>query len=1038
MVGCAVAHGSPVHSLVSMKFSPRFRRRALIAGVALAVAALTVVFVLPPIVKGQLEKRLSTALGRTVTVGRVRLNPATLALTLENFDVKEKTGGASFLGWTRLYVNFEAIASLASDWVLGEIELDGFHAAVAINPDGSFNFSDLLATLSPSPAASAAPGKAARPVRVGNLKVTQARVDFSDRSRPRPFTTVVGPLTFALTEFRTVGERGAPYHFAATTEAGEKLTWTGTLAADPVESRGEFSIENLILKKYTPYFEDKVRADLTDGQLTLRGRYEVNLDAKKRALRLADGELHLRGLRVNERGGSTPVVELAAFDLTGVQVDAVTLKAVVNRIALTGGQLKARREKDGAINLLGLLSPSAPAPVSPAPPASGSASAPDFTVGEIALDDFKIDLSDLAAPRPAQLALGGVKASLKNVTLADGASWPLMLAFDWAPRGRVQVSGSVTLKPALSLALEADVVALELSPLSPYLESFVNARLTQGALSASQTVQVSTAGAQPTIKLEGDVTLETFGLVDGARSEELAGFARLGLSGIKVSTAPQLSVSLAEINLVGPYARVIVNADQSINLAAIAKPAASPSAAPSTPATPGASPKIEIGRVVLADGDFSFADRSIEPNLRVALRQFGGTIGGLSSQNPARADVDLKGSVDGAGPVAISGKLDPLGANKFVDLKIDFKNVDLVPLSPYAGKFAGYELARGKLVVDTKFLLEGKKIEATNVVTLNQFTFGAPTNSAEATKLPVRLGVALLKDIDGKIVIDLPIQGSLDDPNFRIGRVVLRVVVNLLTKAAVSPFGLVGSMFGGGGDELAFQEFSPGGSELLPAETPKLDTLVKALTARPALSLGIEGGYDAEADSYALKRQKLADRVRRAVWEERRATDPGIAPPEQLVVEPAAHAAMVKKLFDAAFPPGTQFGAPLPPPPAVVAPPPPPPAGFLKRIVNTVTGKERRAHAATKVENERRAAEHEKALATAVADGLPLEEMMGRLAEATEVTENDLRALATARAQRVRDQLSGAGGIAADRLFLVQPSETKKENKGPRVFLSLQ
>ena len=1015
-----------------MNLSLRVRRRFAVALIGLALLAALVVFALPPIIKAQVEKRLTAALGRTVTVGRVRLNPATLALTLENFDLREKNGRASFLGWGRLYVNFDALASLTGDWVLSEIELDGFHSAVAINPDGSFNFSDLLAKFTAAPSASsspAAPSKPPRPVRVGSLKVAQARVDFSDRSRPHPFATVVGPLTFALTEFRTVGERGAPYHFAATTEAGEKLTWTGTLAADPVESHGEFAIENLILKKYAPYLEDKFRGDLTDGTLTLRGRYEMNLDEKKRALKLADGELHLRALRVSERTGGPSVVELPALDLTGVQADGLALKASVARVALTGGHLAVRREKDGSLNLLALLAPAAP-PAAHVTPAQ----LPDFTVGEIALKDFKIDLTDLAAPRPAQLALSALQISLKNVTLADGAVLPLALSLDWAPHGTVQIAGSVTLKPALTVDLKTEIAALEILPLSPYLEQFVNARVTQGAFSTSHTLRIAMTDGQPAVTLAGELKVEKFGLVDGAHSEELAGFASLALTGLKVATAPQLAVSLAEINLAGPYARVIVNADKSVNLASLAKSGA-PAPATATPVAPA--PQIEIARVVLADGDFSFSDRSIEPNLRVALKQFGGAVSGLSSQNFARADVNLRGSVDGAGPVAITGKLDPLGASKFVDLKVDFKNVDLVPLSPYAGKFAGYELARGQLVVDTKFLLDGKKVEATNVVTLNQFTFGSATNSPDATKLPVRLGVALLKDTEGKIVIDLPIQGSLDDPNFRIGKVVLRVVVNLLTKAAVSPFALVGSMFGGGGDELAFQEFAPGGSELLPAEAPKLDTLIKALTGRPALSLGLEGGYDAAADTYALKRQKLADRVRRRIWETRHAADPGIAPPEQLVIAPEAHAAMVKQLFDAAFPPGTRFGTPLPPPPTVAAPPPRPPAGFFQRIVNTMTGKERREQRAAKKETEQRAAEREKVVATAVAAGLPLEEMTGRLAETMEVTDNDLRALGTARAQRVRDQLI-AGHIAADRLFLTQARETAKENKGPRVFLSLQ
>jgi hypothetical protein len=387
--------------------------------------------------------------------------------------------------------------------------------------------------------------------------------------------------------------------------------------------------------------------------------------------------------------------------------------------------------------------------------------------------------------------------------------------------------------------------------------------------------------------------------------------------------------------------------------------------------------------------------------------------------------------------VAITGQLDPLGTPRFVDMKVDCMNVDLLPLSPYSGKYAGYELARGKLALDVKAHVEGSQLQSENVLTLQQFTFGAAVESPDATKLPVRLGVALLKDLDGKIVIDVPVSGDLSDPDLKISRVVWRVIGNLLTKAAVSPFALLGSMFGGGGDELAFQEFDPGLADLRAAERGKLDTMVKALTNRPGLSLGIEGGYDAAADGFVLQRQKVAALVRAGIWEERRAADPNVPPPDRLEVAPEAYAAKLKQLFDEKFPPGTEFGTPLPAAPAVAAPPAPP-SGFFKRVVRALTLAETREKRAAAQENAKRAAEHEQAVAAAAAAGLPVEEMTGRLAETMPVTPEDLRALAAARAQHVRDYLMNEGKIAAERLFLTQPKETQEENKGPRVFLTLQ
>ena len=1045
-----------------MNLSPRQRRWSIAAVVGLFLFTVVGFFVLPPIVKSQAEQRLSTMLGRKVTIGKLRMNPYALSMTIEQFDIQRKQGDGSFLGWDRLYVNFDALGSMFGEWVVSDVELDGAHLGVVILPDRTLNFADLLqrvAALTARAPGAPAP-KPMRPIRIVSLKVNSARVEFQDQSRRKPFATVLGPVTFAVTDFHTAGPLGAPYSFTATTEAGEKLSWSGSLSADPLESRGNFAIENLILKKYTPYLEEEMQADLADGKLTMGGQYEAGYNAGKVTMKLAGGEVHLRDLKINERASSAAAVELPALDVTGIDADAIAFKATVGRVALTGGRLVVRREKDGSINLLNMLQPVTPAA------ATAPAKLPDALVKEVVVQGLKVDLTDNALAQPARLGLSNLTADVKNVTLADGAVMPLSASFTWAPQGTVSVSGRVTLKPELSADLKSDVTGFAILPLSPYLEQFANARITQGTVTTSHTVHavLPAGGGRPVITFAGDIAVEKFGLVDGLNNEELAGFGALTLKNLQASTSPQLTVSLDEVNVTGPYARIIVNgdpakpyleqmkaADQHINLLAVIKPLAaapvagatppSQAAAPvptASPAAPAVRPKVTVGRVVISGGDFSFTDRAIQPNVHLAITQFGGTITGLSSENVAKADVDLKGLVDGSGPVAIAGKLDPFGAVRSIALKVDFKNVDLLPVSPYSGQFAGYELARGQLVVDVKLTIADRKLDSANVITLNQFTFGAATHSPDATGLPVRLGVALLKDADGRIVIDFPVQGSLDDPDFRYGKVVMRVIGNLLLKAATSPFSLLGSMFGGGGDELAFQEFMPGESQLLPAQVPKLDTLIKALTNRPALNLGIEGGYDAAADTFALKRAKLADHVRRKIWEAQHAANPNIAPPDQLVITPEENAAMVRKLFNEKFPPGTKFGAPLAEAPAVVAPPPPPPPGLFKKVVNFITFAEQREKRAEKKEEARRAAEHEKALAVAAETGLLLEEMNGRLAETMTVDDNDLRALATARAQRVRDQLTSAGHIAAERLFLSQSPDATKVDKGPRVFLSLQ
>ena len=1039
-----------------MKPASKLRRRLLIVVGLIALYTVIGFFLAPVIVKSQLEKRLSAELGRNVTVEKVRTNPYAISLTLENFAIRERDGTSKFVDWRRLYVNVDVWHSIWSAWSLSEIDLDGFDARIAVNADSSLNFADILTKLDRPAAAPATPPAAAqpgRPIRVDRVHVANARIDFSDAAARQPFATTLGPVTFTLANFHTTSETGAPHQFEAVTEAGEKFTWSGTLHATPLRSRGEFSVENIVLAKYMPYYPHQVNAEIAGGTLSVRGRYEASLAAGKTVLQLLDGAVQLRGLKVLESPRGESALELAALDVSGIEADAMTQKAKIATVALSGGLARLRREKNGTLNVQTMLQPDPAAPrrataATPPPPAApGPAIKPDVTVGEFALKDFRVDVTDLAAPHPAKLGLAAIEFSLRDLTLAEGAKMPLQLTANWAPGGTFRLAGQVGIAPNVSATLDVDVTGLDLLPLNPYLETFANVDLTQGALTTKLKVAADLREGQPlAATVAGDVTVEKFALVDGTNSEELAGFQTFALRGLRATTAPELSIALDEVNVAAPYARVIVNADKSINLASVARlptpaagatPASAPVPSPTAPAAP--TPKIDVAKVVITGGDYRFTDRSIEPHVTMAMSEFTGTVAGLSSANLAKADLDLKAVVNGAGPVAITGKVDPLGTKPSFDLKFDFKNVDLVPLSPYSGKFAGYELARGKLVLDVKFTMDGKKIDAANVITLNQFTFGGKVASPDATALPVRLGVALLKDLDGKIVIDVPVQGSTDDPSFSIGRVVWRVIGNLLTKAAVSPFSLLGSMFGGGGEELAFQDFAPGADGLIEAERTKLETMVKALVNRPGLNLDLQGSYDVEADTFALKRVKLADTVRRAVWQAKHQQDPNLPPPEKLVISPEEHAATLKKLYDAKFPPGTEFGTPLPKPPVVAAPPPPPPAGLFKRITNAFSGQAKREAAAAEAEKTRLNAEHAEAVAAALATGLPVEEMTGRLAEATAVDANDLRALAQARAQRVRDYFTNEGKIAADRIFLAKDTaDSASQAKGPRVFLSLQ
>ena len=203
----------------------------------------------------------------------------------------------------------------------------------------------------------------------------------------------------------------------------------------------------------------------------------------------------------------------------------------------------------------------------------------------------------------------------------------------------------------------------------------------------------------------------------------------------------------------------------------------------------------------------------------------------------------------------IAGKINPLGNELFVDIKADFKDMELSPLTPYSGTYIGNAIEKGKLSFGLQYHIVNKKLEAKNDIFIDQLTLGEKVDSPKATKLPVGLAISLLKDRKGEIRLDIPVSGEIDNPEFSVWRIVLQVLVNLLVKAATSPFALLGSLMGG--EELGYVEFDYGTSAVTEQNTKKIDTLVNALYERPALKLEITGYVDPTNDSEALRTGRM-------------------------------------------------------------------------------------------------------------------------------------------------------------------------------------
>lgn len=270
-----------------------------------------------------------------------------------------------------------------------------------------------------------------------------------------------------------------------------------------------------------------------------------------------------------------------------------------------------------------------------------------------------------------------------------------------------------------------------------------------------------------------------------------------------------------------------------------------------------------IKKIVFHAGQANFSDLSVQPNFSAGIQNIEGSVLGLSSKANSRAKVDIHGAVDAFSPVDITGEVNFLSAALYTDLSLNFRNMELSVFNPYSGKFAGYNITKGKLTTEMHYKVEDRKLDAQHHITIEQLEFGAKTESKDAVSLPVKLAVALLKDRNGVINLDLPVSGTLDDPTFRLAPIIWKVFVHLLEKAVTAPFALIGSLFGGGPD-LQFVDFRPGAADLDSVAMDKIKTVVKALNERPQLKIEVPIAWVSELDGPALIDARLSTQIREA------------------------------------------------------------------------------------------------------------------------------------------------------------------------------
>ncbi len=698
---------------------------------------------------------------------------------------------------------------------------------------------------------------------------------------------------------------------------------------------------------------------------------------------------------VQESEGKERQSRLDSLDLVGVAADTVKQSLNVDMIQSKHSVLAAWLNSDGSPGIVGLPKP--PATPADRKPGGGTKTADkpwQVRLGRVELNDNKIALSDFSQDPPASMRLDPLNLLVKDFDSAAARPFWLGMNTGLSSNGRIALEGQAKLSP-LTVNLKVYVDDLSLPPFQPYLDKAVRIRVVKGTLNTNADIDYD-EGQDHKLRIGGDVAVANFASDDKSEGKDFVNWKDLRLNGLIFETAPQ-RLSIRDIALNGPYIRAFLDADKKFNIAENLSPPTPAkegkpgknAAANSKQASPGEPPlAVVIGVFNINQGDMDFADMTIKPiNFTAEIHNLNGSIRSLSSRQDIKSDVLLNGKLNQGSAVKIFGKINPFSPKAYTDIAMTFNGVNLTTLTPYAAKFAGYRIEKGKLDTDLRYKLDNGQLTAENKFVLDQLTLGEKVESPDATSLPVSLAISLLKDSQGKIDISLPISGDLSNPDISIRSLLVGAASSLFTKLVTSPFTLLGNLAGGHSNEdLQAIIFAPGATTLSAQEKDELAVVAKVLKDRPALNLEIKGVADMRLDRPALAEQDLTRQLRNAKLIELGKKKGGNAGSEEIVLSEEDYSRLLTNLYRWKNPDSPELqalkpGAPL--------------------------------------------------------GGSQLENAKRKLLDKWAVSEMDLRGLAQARGESIRNYLVKDMGLPDQRIYLLDVNLGGQEAKEIKAMLSL-
>ena len=816
-------------------------------------------WVVAPLVKPRLENKLSAQIGRKVTIEEIEFNPFVLSATATNLNIHQKDG-KPFAGFKELFVNVQ-ISSIAK-WAatFKEIRVLAPFAELKLLPDNRSNIDDIMAKFS-QPESTPDQKSELPAVVISSFQVRDGKFIFDDSTGAETIQETFSPVSFTLENLSTLKERHGAYKFAGAGPSGGQYHLDGQVSVNPIGIEGSYSVRGIDLKHFWSHIEERVSSRIHQGKIDTSGNFSFKfVDGEFNAI-LSNGNFKINDFQLTEKGSDTVFIDLPSFSLQGISADLKSRQVVVGTIRSADAKFVSWLAPDGTFKLQSLLLNDLQELVATkkegsAEPEALSSRPWQVSMNNLVFSDWAFMLEDRTLPESARFSFDKIGVTVDHLSNNKDAKAKVAIELHINQSGKVNVNGFVGIDP-----LEADLKVVSeriaLKSFQAYADTAVKAKIVKGSVSSEGRILYQGKSDQPQIHYQGQLNLDDLELEDRLQEKDFVKLAQIKTTGMVLDLNPN-KLHVAEILIDQLFARIGIDANGNVNVVQVFSPIEKEGRPGQdnllkrlvnflTMQIEGPIP-IAVDRVQLNHFSSDFIDESITPSYATQLVITKGSVKGLSSEPTAQADFKIEGTLDESATIRASGKMNPMHAFRSTQVDFGLSDFDLKPMSPYSGKYVGYKIDQGKLQLKLKYLVDKHRIDAKNIIEIDQLTLGETVDSRDAIDLPVALGVALLKDSNGRIMLEVPVGGDVKDPQFDIGKTITSALTKTVDDLAKSPFSAIEEIDGIKGEELRHIEFGSGLSELNSEATKKLNALARFINERKELIVSVEGSADRRKD----------------------------------------------------------------------------------------------------------------------------------------------------------------------------------------------